>query len=229
MRECRPGHFFAIARSAFDRVSFSGWTMVLLTALRAVPRFGKFGVGAVTLQDIDGRDRLAADLVGGRALDDRPVHAPGLALLLDILETAIDDRIDRYSFRSTSRRGGAPLRPGRDGRPGRALRPRPRSSAPTLAPRRARRVSAGLAPLRGRASAGSARKRRARRSAAGRPAARPSPSGRRRRRRRGRGIVPAGSAPARCAGFCCREPRRPMMRRPARRQAAHGGAAGAAR
>jgi lactoylglutathione lyase len=31
---------FAAACSAFDKVSFSGWTMVLLAALRAVPRLG---------------------------------------------------------------------------------------------------------------------------------------------------------------------------------------------
>jgi hypothetical protein len=34
------GYFLAMARSAFDGVSFSGWTIVLLTALRAVPRVG---------------------------------------------------------------------------------------------------------------------------------------------------------------------------------------------
>ena len=33
-------YFFAAACSAFDSVSFSGWTMVLLTALRAAPRVG---------------------------------------------------------------------------------------------------------------------------------------------------------------------------------------------
>src|SRR4051794_13969616 len=59
----------------------------------------KLGIGALALHHIDGRDRLAADLVGGRALDDRPVHAPGLAaLLLDILEAAIDDRVDRVKL-----------------------------------------------------------------------------------------------------------------------------------
>jgi hypothetical protein len=36
----RAGYFFAIARSAFDGVSFSGWTIVLLTTLRAAPRVG---------------------------------------------------------------------------------------------------------------------------------------------------------------------------------------------
>jgi len=33
-------HFFAAACSAFDIVSFSGWTMVLFTAARAAPRLG---------------------------------------------------------------------------------------------------------------------------------------------------------------------------------------------
>jgi hypothetical protein len=46
------------------------------------------------LQHIILRHRLASDLVGDRALDDRPVDAARAGLLLDILEAAIDDRID---------------------------------------------------------------------------------------------------------------------------------------
>jgi hypothetical protein len=34
------GHFFAAACSAFESVSFSGWTIVLFTARRAAPRLG---------------------------------------------------------------------------------------------------------------------------------------------------------------------------------------------
>src|SRR6185437_5697342 len=54
--------------------------------------------GAVSLQHINGRDRFAADLIGGRALDDRPVHTPRFAVFLDILETAIDNRINRIKL-----------------------------------------------------------------------------------------------------------------------------------
>src|SRR5207248_2694683 len=45
------------------------------------------------------RDRLAADLVGGRALDDRPVYPLGLAVLFDILEAAVDDRVEGIELR----------------------------------------------------------------------------------------------------------------------------------
>ena len=59
---------------------------------------GEFGVYAVALQNIGGRYRLAALLVGHRALDDRPVDATGEIVLggVDqILKTAIDDRFER--------------------------------------------------------------------------------------------------------------------------------------
>ena len=77
-----------------DRVSFSGWTMVLLTAVRASAEARELALGAVALQHVGSRDRLAADLVGDGALDDRPVDAPLTALVLDILEPAVDDRVD---------------------------------------------------------------------------------------------------------------------------------------
>src|SRR6516165_2754907 len=59
---------------------------------------GEFGVYAVALQNIGGRYRLAALLVGHRALDDRPVDATGeivLGCIDQILKTAIDDRFER--------------------------------------------------------------------------------------------------------------------------------------
>ena len=55
---------------------------------------GEFAVDAVALQDIALRHRFAADLVGDGALDDRPVDPARAGLLLDIFETAIDDRIE---------------------------------------------------------------------------------------------------------------------------------------
>src|SRR6266446_2913389 len=54
------------------------------------PETGKLGIDAVALQHIDGRERLAADLVGGGAFDDRPVDAAGPGLLLDVVKTAVD-------------------------------------------------------------------------------------------------------------------------------------------
>src|SRR5690348_7599663 len=55
---------------------------------------GEVGVDTVTLDDVGRRHRLVADLVCHGALDDRPVHPTGSGLFLDILETAIDDRVD---------------------------------------------------------------------------------------------------------------------------------------
>jgi len=59
---------------------------------------GEFGVDAVAPQNIGGRYRLAALLVGHRALDDRPVDATG-EVVLDrinhILEATIDNRFER--------------------------------------------------------------------------------------------------------------------------------------
>ncbi|MFZ2003683.1 MAG: hypothetical protein WAV02_01245, partial [Stellaceae bacterium] len=54
---------------------------------------GELAVDAVALQHIALRHRLAADLVGDGALDDRPVNAARAGLFLDILEATIDDRI----------------------------------------------------------------------------------------------------------------------------------------
>src|SRR6476469_3353659 len=74
---------------------------------------GKLGVLAVALQHIDGRDRLPADLVGGGALDDGPVHPAGLAVLFDVLEAAIDNRVGRVELAlDLPRRSGAPAAPG---------------------------------------------------------------------------------------------------------------------
>src|SRR5205807_8651667 len=81
------------------------------------PEIGKLGIEAVALQDIDRRERLAADLVGGGALDDRPVDAAGPGLLVDILETAVDNRVCRIELAldfpvgraaATSRRAATP-------------------------------------------------------------------------------------------------------------------------
>src|SRR5437588_9511939 len=73
------------------------------------PEIGRLGIDAVALQDIDRRERLAADLVGGGALDDRPVDAAGPGLLVDILETAVDNRVCRIelAFDSPVRRAAA--------------------------------------------------------------------------------------------------------------------------
>src|SRR6516165_1371219 len=62
----------------------------------------EFGVDTVALEHIGGRYRLAAFLVGHRALDDRPVDAPGEIVLGgvdDILKAAIDDRFERVEPR----------------------------------------------------------------------------------------------------------------------------------
>src|SRR5581483_8659215 len=58
------------------------------------PEVGKFGVGAVALQHIDRRHRLVADQIGDGALDDRPMHPARTAFLLDIVEPAVDHRIE---------------------------------------------------------------------------------------------------------------------------------------
>src|SRR6266403_2671522 len=49
------------------------------------PETGELGIDAVALQHIDGRERFAADLVGGGALDDRPMNTALAGLLLDIV------------------------------------------------------------------------------------------------------------------------------------------------
>src|SRR5438552_18115541 len=59
---------------------------------------GELAVRAVALHDVDGGDRLPADLIGRRPLDDRPVHAARLRLLLDVVKTTIDDRIERVEL-----------------------------------------------------------------------------------------------------------------------------------
>jgi hypothetical protein len=59
---------------------------------------GVFGVDAVALQNIGGRYRLTALLVGYRALRDRPVDATGEVVfghVNHILEAAIDNRFER--------------------------------------------------------------------------------------------------------------------------------------
>src|SRR6516165_1988418 len=77
---------------------------------------GEFGVDTVALEHIGGRYRLAAFLVGNRALDDRPVDAPGeivLGRVDDILKAAIDNRFERVEprLRSLPRRIAASPRP----------------------------------------------------------------------------------------------------------------------
>src|SRR5579883_3052868 len=62
------------------------------------PEGGKFLVDAVAPQHVDRRHLLAALLIGHGALDDRPNDAAGAALLLDILEAAIDDRFERIEL-----------------------------------------------------------------------------------------------------------------------------------
>jgi hypothetical protein len=62
----------------------------------------EFGVDTVALEHIGGRYRLAAFVVGYRALDDRPVDAPGeivLGSVDDILKAAIDNRFERVEPR----------------------------------------------------------------------------------------------------------------------------------
>jgi len=70
----------------------------LFTASRAAPRLGNSASAPSRCKDVGGRERLAADLVGDRTLDDGPMHALGLALDLDILEAAIDDGVDRIEL-----------------------------------------------------------------------------------------------------------------------------------
>src|SRR6516162_3764563 len=58
---------------------------------------GKFAIDAIAPKNIGGRYRLAAPLVGHRALDDRPVDAPSKVVFgcVDyIIETAIDNRFE---------------------------------------------------------------------------------------------------------------------------------------
>src|SRR6516162_7188064 len=62
----------------------------------------EFGVDTLALEHIGGRYRLATFLIGHRALDDRPVDAPGeivLARVDDILKAAIDNRFQRVEPR----------------------------------------------------------------------------------------------------------------------------------
>lgn len=59
---------------------------------------GEFAVRPVALQHITLRHRLTADLIGDCALDDRPVHPARAGLLLDILEAAVDHRIERIEL-----------------------------------------------------------------------------------------------------------------------------------
>jgi len=64
-------------------------------------KIGKLGLGAFALQHIGCRHRLAAFLVGDGALDDRPMHPPGpavLGLVGDILEPSIDRRFERIEL-----------------------------------------------------------------------------------------------------------------------------------
>src|SRR5882757_10141134 len=74
---------------------------------------GKLAVIAIALQDVHGRDRLAADLIGGGALEDRPVHPPRLGLLLDIVETAIDHRVEGIELALDFSARRATVAPGR--------------------------------------------------------------------------------------------------------------------
>ena len=54
---------------------------------------GELAVDPIALQHIDRRDRLAADQIGGGALNDRPVYPTGAAFFLDILKAAVDNRV----------------------------------------------------------------------------------------------------------------------------------------
>src|SRR5580658_1020639 len=58
----------------------------------------ELAVRAVALHHIAVRHRLAADLVGDGALDDRPVDPARAALLLDVLEAPIDHRVERIEL-----------------------------------------------------------------------------------------------------------------------------------
>src|SRR5262249_47008439 len=70
------GELFRVDNGLVDRVA--GGTEI-----------GELAVDTVALQYIAGGHRLAADLVSGGALDNRPVHAAGAALFLDIVKAAI--------------------------------------------------------------------------------------------------------------------------------------------
>src|SRR5271156_1972989 len=59
---------------------------------------GILAVDAITLQHVVLRHWLAGDLVGDGSLDDGPVNPTAAALLLDVLEAAIDNRIERIEF-----------------------------------------------------------------------------------------------------------------------------------
>src|SRR3954451_18906491 len=74
---------------------------------------GKLAVIAVALQHVDGRDRLAADLIRGGALEDGPVHPAGAGLLLAIVEAAIDHRVDRIELALHFSAWRATVAPGR--------------------------------------------------------------------------------------------------------------------
>src|SRR5258705_13657611 len=56
---------------------------------------GKLAVIAIALQDVHGRDRLAADLIGGGGLEGPPDRPPRLRPPLDILQTAVGPRNHR--------------------------------------------------------------------------------------------------------------------------------------
>jgi hypothetical protein len=70
---------------------------------------GEFRLGAIALQDVLRRNRFRRALIGDRALDDRPIDAPRSAFRRrfafgrrrggDILEAAIDDRLERVKLR----------------------------------------------------------------------------------------------------------------------------------
>jgi len=71
---------------------------VLVDRIARRAKAGEFAVVPLALQDIALRRRLAGDLIGDRALDDRPRHPTRAGLVLDILETAIDNRVDRVEL-----------------------------------------------------------------------------------------------------------------------------------
>src|ERR1051325_4581339 len=58
----------------------------------------ELAIVALALQHINRRDRLPADLISRRALEDCPVHPARLALFLDIVKTAVDDRVERIEL-----------------------------------------------------------------------------------------------------------------------------------
>jgi hypothetical protein len=53
----------------------------------------ELAVDSIALQDIDRRHRLAADQIGGGALDNRPVYPTGTTFFFDILKAAVDHRV----------------------------------------------------------------------------------------------------------------------------------------